>query len=267
MPSKARCGAFSLAQGRVWAVSVHEQIDGNSGRMAASSSPQERPAFGLARLERETLHERAYEEVKKAIMGGAIEPGAPMTIRALAKALGTSVMPVREALRRLVAERALELLPNRSVTLPVMTADKFDEIYRIRVALEGLMAETAAKLITADEIRRMGRLNDDMIAKLRQGTKRYLALNQEFHFQLYLAARMPQAMSIVETLWLQIGPFLHHVKIDFGAPDFLHHHDAMLKALAKRDGAKARAAVQADISEAAQTIVDSLRVTETNAAE
>ncbi len=80
--------------------------------MALAAATQERPAFGLARLERETLHERAYDEVKKAIMGGAIAPGEPMTIRALAKALGTSVMPVREALRRLVAERALELLPN-----------------------------------------------------------------------------------------------------------------------------------------------------------
>ncbi|WP_395022375.1 GntR family transcriptional regulator [Dongia sp.] len=225
----------------------------------AAAQTQQRPAFGLAKLERETLHERAYEEVKKAIMGGAIAPGEPMTIRALAKALGTSVMPVREALRRLVAERALELLPNRSVSLPVMTAEKFDEIVRIRLALEGLMAETAAKHITPDELKRMSRLNEEMIAKLRQGSKKYLALNQEFHFQLYLAARMPQAMSIVETLWLQIGPFLHHVTTDFGQSDFLGHHEAMLKALGKRDGNKARAAIEADISEAAQTILESLR--------
>ncbi len=225
----------------------------------AATQTQQRPAFGLAKLERETLHERAYDEVKKAIMGGAIAPGEPMTIRALAKALGTSVMPVREALRRLVAERALELLPNRSVSLPVMTAEKFDEIVRIRLALEGLMAETAAKHITQDELKRMSRLNDEMIVKLRQGAKKYLALNQEFHFQLYLAARMPQAMSIVETLWLQIGPFLHHVTTDFGKADFLGHHEAMLKALAKRDGNKARAAIEADISEAAQTILTSLR--------
>lgn len=227
--------------------------------MALAAATQERPAFGLARLERETLHERAYDEVKKAIMGGAIAPGEPMTIRALAKALGTSVMPVREALRRLVAERALELLPNRSVTLPVMTAGKFDEIVRIRLALEGMMAETAAQHITQDELKRMTRLNDEMIVKLRQGAKKYLALNQEFHFQLYLAARMPQAMSIVETLWLQIGPFLHHVKTDFGRPDFLGHHETMLKALGRRDGNKARTAIEADISEAAQIILNSLR--------
>jgi len=66
-------------------------------------------------------------------------------------------------------------------------------------------------------------------------------------------------MSIVETLWLQIGPFLRHVSSDLGHADFLHHHEAMLKALAKRDGNKARSAIEADISEAAQTILTSLR--------
>ena len=140
-----------------------------------------------------------------------------------------------------------------------MTADKFDEIVRIRLALEGMMAETAAQHITQDELKRMARLNDEMIVKLRQGAKKYLDLNQEFHFQLYLAARMPQAMSIVETLWLQIGPFLRHVKTDFDKPDFLGHHETMLKALGKRDGHKARVAIEADIGEAAQSILASLR--------
>jgi DNA-binding GntR family transcriptional regulator len=74
-----------------------------------------------------------------------------------------------------------------------------------------------------------------------------------------MAARMPQAMSIVETLWLQIGPFLHHVDTEIGTPDFLDHHASMLKALARRDGNKARAAIEADIGEAATIILASLR--------
>ncbi|HVO01979.1 MAG TPA: GntR family transcriptional regulator [Candidatus Cybelea sp.] len=218
-------------------------------------------SFGLERLERETLQERAYAEVKKAMMGGDIAAGEPITIRALARALGTSVMPVREALRRLVAERALELLPNRSVILPVMTPERFEEISRIRIALEGMMAESAAKYIKEDELRRMAKVNEDLVAKLRQKNKRYLALNQEFHFQLYHAARMPQAMSIVETLWLQIGPFLRDAnsEADLDDPDFLDHHEAMLQALAKRDGKRARAAIEADISEAAAVIAGVLR--------
>lgn len=227
--------------------------------MAVTDSAGEKRPFGLARLERETLHDRAYQEVKKAIMAGAILPGSPMTIRALAKALGTSVMPVREALRRLVAERALELLPNRSVSLPVMTAEKFDEISRIRLALEGLMAETAAKHITADELRRMTKMNEEMTQGKNLGPKRYLAKNQEFHFQLYQAAQMPQAMSIVEALWMQIGPFLNHVVTDVRTSTAFEHHGEALKALQAGNGRAARQAIESDISEAAATIMQLLR--------
>jgi DNA-binding GntR family transcriptional regulator len=235
--------------------------------MAVTDTSVDKRPFGLARLERETLHDRAYQEVKKAIMAGAILPGAPMTIRALAKALGTSVMPVREALRRLVAERALELLPNRSVSLPVMTAEKFDEICRIRLALEGLMAETAAKHITAEELRRMTKLNEEMTQGKSLGPKRYLAKNQEFHFQLYQAAQMPQAMSIVEALWMQIGPFLNHVVTDVRTAAVFEHHGDALKALQARNGKAARQAIESDISEAAETIMQLLRDQAASAAE
>jgi hypothetical protein len=65
------------------------------------------PALRISKLERETLHERAYLEVKKAIMSGAIRPGVTITIRAMAAAPRHVPHAVREALRRLVAERAL----------------------------------------------------------------------------------------------------------------------------------------------------------------
>jgi len=84
------------------------------------------PALRISKLEREMLHDPAYLEVKKAIMSGAIRPGATITIRAMAAALGTSPMPVRESLSCLVAERALVMLPTRSVTVPLMTAEQFD---------------------------------------------------------------------------------------------------------------------------------------------
>jgi DNA-binding GntR family transcriptional regulator len=90
------------------------------------------PALRISKLEREKLHDRAYLEVKKAIISGAIRPGVTITIRAMAAALGTSPMPVRKALRRLVAERALVMLPARSVTVPRMTAEQFDAARIIR---------------------------------------------------------------------------------------------------------------------------------------
>jgi DNA-binding GntR family transcriptional regulator len=210
--------------------------------------------FQVSKLERETLHERAYLEVKKAIMSGAIRPGATITIRAMAAALGTSPMPVREALRRLVAERALEMLPTRSVTLPVMTAERFDEISRLRLAIEGMVVEAAAALITPGDLRRMQQTHAEMSRLKPQRTAEYLAKNQELHFTLYQAAAMPVAMQIIESLWLQVGPLLNLALSEFGQRTGRDHHREILEALTRRSAKAARAAIEADISDAARII-------------
>ena len=212
------------------------------------------PALRISKLERETLHDRAYLEVKRAIMSGAIRPGATITIRAMAAALGTSPMPVREALRRLVAERALVMLPSRSVTVPLMTAEQFDEIARIRIAIEGMVTEKAAGLITPEALRRMQQAQTEMSRLKPQHTSVYLAKNQGLHFTLYQAARMPIAMQMIESLWLQAGPLLNLALSEIGFRSGQDHHRELLDALAKRSVKAARAAIEADITDAARII-------------
>ncbi len=86
--------------------------------------------FSINAVERETLNDRVYRELRTMIMSGGFEPGAELTLRALAQALKVSLMPVRDAIGRLVAERALEMLPNRKVIVPEITIDGFLEIDR-----------------------------------------------------------------------------------------------------------------------------------------
>ena len=210
------------------------------------------PDFQVSKLERETLHDRAYLELKKAIMSGAIRPGATITIRAMATALGTSPMPVREALRRLVAERALEMLPTRSVTLPLMTAERFDEISRLRIALEGLATEAGAQNLTREALRRLQQAHAEMNRMKNVGE--YLAKNQEFHFTLYQAAGMPVALQMIESLWLQAGPLLNLAIGEYGFEGAQDHHRELLDQLAKHNVKGARSAIEADITDAARII-------------
>jgi DNA-binding GntR family transcriptional regulator len=210
------------------------------------------PDFQVSKLERETLHDRAYLELKKAIMSGAIRPGATITIRAMATALGTSPMPVREALRRLVAERALEMLPTRSVTLPLMTAERFDEISRLRIALEGLASEAGAQHLTREALRRLQQAHAEMNRMKNVGE--YLAKNQEFHFTLYQAAGMPVALQMIESLWLQAGPLLNLAIGEYGFEGAQDHHRELLDQLAKHNVKGARSAIEADITDAARII-------------
>ena len=88
-------------------------------------------------IERETLNDRVYRELKNSIMAGAFKPGAELTLRSVAEALGTSFMPVRDAMRRLATERGLEIRPSRTIAIPTLSAEEFLELRRVRVLLEG----------------------------------------------------------------------------------------------------------------------------------
>jgi DNA-binding GntR family transcriptional regulator len=179
-----------------------------------------------------------------------------MTIRSLAASFGISLMPVREALRRLVAEHVLIMLPNRSVALPVITRERFREITRIRVSLEGLAAEEAAPIVPESDIERMEEHNAAMEDPRIIQSPQYLKHNREFHFTLYRGSRLPMLVSMVESLWLQIGPLLTFQQRAFTAepPATQAHHRKALRALRKRDAAGVRDAVAADILDAARII-------------
>ena len=106
----------------------------------------------IAPIERETLNDRVYRELKNSIMAGAFKPGSELTLRSVAEALGTSFMPVRDAMRRLVAERALEMRPSRTIAIPILSGDEFLELRRIRVLLEGEAVALAAKKISPRQL-------------------------------------------------------------------------------------------------------------------
>ncbi len=77
--------------------------------------------FALATVDNETLYKRVYSNLHQALIAGTFRPGEPVTLRQLVQSLGTSVMPVRSAIARLIAEGALDMLPNRSVIVPRMS--------------------------------------------------------------------------------------------------------------------------------------------------
>ena len=92
--------------------------------------------FGsLGPVDNTTLRERVYRTLKQAILEGRFSPGEALTTRSLAEVLGTSVMPVRDALLRLNAKGGVEVLPNRAARLPVLSRESIAELYEIRPTL------------------------------------------------------------------------------------------------------------------------------------
>jgi GntR family colanic acid and biofilm gene transcriptional regulator len=101
-------------------------------------------------VERSSLSRQAYNQLRKALMVGELQPGQKLSGREIALRLGTSLTPVREALLQLVAEGVLELRTGHSVTVPLPTRAVYTELRDIRVQTEGLGAERAAALITGN---------------------------------------------------------------------------------------------------------------------
>ncbi len=225
-----------------------------------SAAAEAEIGLAMPKLQRNTLNEEVYQQLKQALMTGRIAPGSTMTIRSLAASFGISPMPVREALRRLVAEHVLVLLPNRSVSLPIITRERFREITRIRTSLEGLAAEEAAVAIPADDIRLMTRINEEMESEDAARSTDYLVKNREFHFCLYRNCGMPTLLMIIESLWLQIGPLLTIQQLKYAGAGMAvqTHHRRALKALKKHDAKEVRDSIVSDIEDAAKIIADNL---------
>jgi DNA-binding GntR family transcriptional regulator len=206
---------------------------------------------------RETLQERVYEELRAAIMGGRFLPGQTLTIRAVAAALRTSTMPVREALRQLVAERALDTLANRSFGIPRLSRSRFQDVVTVRVEIEGYAAATAAKRIEPSVVDRLKEINQGLHAAEKIGDRnRYIEHNKDFHFAIYGAAGSEVLLPIIETLWLQTGPYIACIYSDSPHPKVgLKRHEGAIRALSKGDSQAARTMIAADITDAAAVIL------------
>jgi DNA-binding GntR family transcriptional regulator len=213
-------------------------------------------------LERQTLGERAYAQLCELLVSGRMAPGEKVSLRGAAGALGVSMMPVREAVSRLVADRALEVTPNRSIRVPVMSVAQFRELAAVRIAIEGHAAAEAARVRSDDDLVQIVAAES---AFRRQSTLPNpdaglsVGLNKDFHFAIYVASASPLLVEIIRGLWLKAGPVLN---LDLRAsPERLReggavrfHADA-LEAIKRRDCGAARAAIAADITGAADFII------------
>jgi DNA-binding GntR family transcriptional regulator len=209
----------------------------------------------------DTLAQQVYVALREWLVSGVLSPGEKLSLRTVAERLDVSMMPVREAVSRLVADRALEVLPNRAVRVPVLSLRQFRELTTIRLAIEGFAAERAAGLRGATELASMRRFDAAFrrqCGRARPDAAAAVKANRALHFAVYRAAQLPALLAIIEGLWLRIGPVLN---LDLrGSPDRLKLggaeacHADLVAAIGKGDRRRARAALVADISRAAAFI-------------
>jgi DNA-binding GntR family transcriptional regulator len=205
---------------------------------------------GHEKIEPRTQQERVYARLREAILNGQFLPGHSVTLRGVAKMLDVSPMPVREALRRLTTERALELQANRRIAVPLMTLPKLQEIVDARVALETGAAARALDNIDGralDLLRTIDENIDRAIAK--KDTLAYIQGNYRFHFTLYGFGVSEVTIPLIESLWLQTAPFMRLVLERYGLGDLPDRHRDATQAIANGSEQQLRQAIELDIRE------------------
>jgi DNA-binding GntR family transcriptional regulator len=203
-----------------------------------------------------TLQDQVYRRLSDMILNGEIAPEQLVTIQALSDAFGVSTMPVREALQRLTAAKALTVISGRSIGIPRLTAARLHDLRRVRLEVESLAAEWAVEHTTPEMIASLERLVKAMATAAAVGdVKAYLRANRDFHFRIYEAAGSDVLYALIETLWLQISPFFHllHGSGNYAVANA--QHEQMLHALQAKDRRALRQGMRNDIEAASKVLL------------
>lgn len=194
-----------------------------------------------------TVAAAVVERLRSEIVAGDLPAGTRLRQVELATRFGVSTTPVREALAQLQQEGLVRLHPQRGAVVFVPTLADLREHYAIRGALEALAVERAAPAFEPAWALPLEALLDEM----RGGppADRYLALNQEFHAQLYARSEMPKLVELIVSHRDASSAYLriYRATSAFPAERLDAEHRAILHACVRRDPVAAAAAVRAHL--------------------
>ena len=206
-------------------------------------------------MDQVSLAQRAYDQLYEKLRSGSLRPGARLVNRTLATELGTSTIPVREAIGRLVSEGLLDFTPGAGAFVRSPDPNELGELYDVREALEVLAASEAARF--ADEhlvtelrgVCEQFRQIAETIPAGKHATAtqfhRWLQCEEQFHGRLVAASRNRWLVKVVREIRVIATVFAAQRSV----PKLLTHalaratvrnHEAFLKILTARDSEQAR---------------------------
>lgn len=149
-----------------------------------------------------TMAEAALERLREAIILGELKPGTPLRLQDLAGSLGTSISPIREAVRQLEALGLAEHVPHHGAKVVALEIEELRELFSIRLALETMALRRAAELFDADDERAARAHLDELDGARRGGDARAaVRAHTAFHFTLYEAARSGRLLRMIRPAW------------------------------------------------------------------
>ncbi|MEM8775513.1 MAG: GntR family transcriptional regulator [Pseudomonadota bacterium] len=207
-------------------------------------------------------HELVYRRLREAVLFGDLAPGQPVTIQGLTEQLDAGMTPVREAIRRLTSEGALEFQGNRRVTVPLLSAGNISELILARQWLDPHLTLRATERASLEDLDALTTLDQALDQAITSGDLRtYLEKNYLFHSHIYSIADAPILAELAEGLWLRFGPSLRVVCGRMGTQNLPDKHKDTLAAMHARDAEAAAKAIREDVIQGMEQVRLSLEKT------
>ena len=191
-----------------------------------------------------TIAQAVAANIREQILTHEIAGGEPLRQDAIAKAFGTSIIPVREALRQLAAEGLVELKTHRGAVATKLTLDKALEWINMRRLIETDLIGRAIDKITEEDLEKaqqiLGRFDDAM--DNRRDIDHWNQYNWEFHATLYAPANRPETMKVLEKLHASCD---RYIRLQLLSGDHIERaereHHELIELCRKRDKRAAKA--------------------------
>ena len=206
---------------------------------------------------RQTTASLVVEHLRTRIVTGDLKPGDTLNIASISSELGVSQTPAREALHLLSNEGLVELNAFRKAQVAPLSADEYEEIFIMRVGLEGLAAELGAQRISDEEIQSLKERLDELAEAAKAGdVDQFIDVDRKFHRVHYLATRRERlweriiSMRTTAERYTRLGYDLPEV----GLTDTLERHRTLFEAVKNRDGARARNEIVTDLTRTYESV-------------
>lgn len=194
-------------------------------------------------LQRDTLAMQVLNKLMDWIMDGKLKMGEKLNTEELARQLGVSRMPIREALKSLEKMGLAESIPYVGVKLVSLEQEDVLQIYLMRQLLEPLAAGEACKKITEEQIHELEEIHKEYIPIVEADeidAKKLYLQNRKFHFAIYSISEMDRVCAMIESLWDTLSFFKliygrDVIKNTNGAKNMIAEHQGYIDALKDRD--------------------------------
>lgn len=213
-----------------------------------------------------TLADRCAAYLKGLLLDGGLEPGQPISIAAVTRAMGVSRQPVMDAVRRLEIEGFIQVLPQIGCRVVSPRAEAVGDFFQLFARSEGLVCRLAAERRSDEQVQALQALARDVLRESNMagppdaGDPRYRHLNRRLHNAIHAMARSPIASEISVSMWDRSDFYL---RAAFGSlyfsPAVRRAHAAIVAAIVAGDAATADAATVAHLSGVGERTVGRLK--------